>query len=427
MKAEIARGKLCAQLRLRRPEIEAALATRVGAMADPSEVADPDYASGLRAALATAVEYGLATLEIGESRSPASPPTLSAQARAAARNGVGLETVLGRYFAGHTLLIDYAVEEADASGLLGKVALQDLLRGQAVIFERLIAEVSDSYQREASERLVSSEQRRAERVRRLLAGELIDSTDLNYELDSWHIGAVAAGAGASEALRELAGSLDRRLLLIRRDDGTVWGWFGCRGKADREQTYEQISKEWSEEIRLAVGEPASGLAGWRLSHHQARMAFPLTRSSHPSVIRYCEVALAASVLQDDLLASSLRQLYLDPLSQERDGGRCLRKTLRAYFAAERNVSSTSAALAVARQTVSKRLERVESVLGRDIRSCSAELETSLLLEELRNSKRDDQMADKNRPQRASGSSRVEVVVRPAATHPATVNTLSGAD
>lgn len=381
MKMEIARGKLCAQLRLRRPEIEDALATRVYALADPAEVADPDYVNGLRASLRTAIDYGLAALETGDSRSPEVPPALPAQARAAARSGVGLETVLGRYFAGYTLLVDYAIEEADASGLLNKVALRDLLRGQAVVFERLIAEVSSDYQREASGRLVSSEQRRAERVRRLLAGELIDSTDLAYELEDWHIGAVAAGAGAEEALHELASSLDRRLLLIGRDDGTTWGWLGCRRKVDREQTYERISKEWPAEIRLAVGEPARGRAGWRLSHRQASMAFPLAHPHRSPVVRYGKVALAASILQDDLLASSLRQLYLDPLAQDRDGGRCLRETLRAYFAAERNVSSTAAALAIGRQTVRSRLRKVESALGRDIRSCGAELEAALLLEE----------------------------------------------
>jgi hypothetical protein len=384
VKTDIARGKLCAQLRLRRPEIEAAVAARIYALADPTEVADPEYVSGLRASLTTAIEYGLAALEVGERRSPPVPPELPAQARAAARSGVGLETVLQRYFAGYTLLVDYAIEEADASGLLDKVALRELLRGQGVVFERLIAEVSSDYRREASGQLRSNEQRRAERVRRLLAGELIDSTDLAYELEDWHIGAVAAGEGAADALQGLASSLDRRLLLVRRDDGTAWGWFGARREVDQEEVYERIAEEWPEEKRLAVGEPARGQLGWRLSHRQARMAFPLTHPRHSPFIRYCEVALAASVLQDDLLTSSLQQLYLDPLAQDRDEGRCLRETLRAYFAAERNVSSTAAVLEVSRPTVKKRLERVETAVGQNIGACSAELEAALRLENLEN-------------------------------------------
>jgi hypothetical protein len=380
VRAETARGRLCEQLRSRLPEIEQALATRVYALADPREVADPDYVSGLRIAMTTAVEYGLAALESTGGQLPDVPLALRGQARRAARAGVGLETVLKRYFAGYTLLVDYAIAEADAVGLLDKVALRDLLRGQAVVFERLIAEISSEYGREAAGRLVSSEQRQAERVRRLLVGELINSTDLAYELDDWHIGAVAAGDDAEEALRRIAGSLDRRHLLIRHDDGTVWAWLGCRREVDRELTYERIADEWPAEMRLAVGEPANRRVGWRLSHCQARMAFPFAQPG-TGPIRYSEVALLASVLRDDVLSNSLRHLYLDPLAAERDGGRCLRETLRAYFAAERNISSTSAALGVSRQTVKKRLQRAEAVLGRDIRGCGAELEAALQLEE----------------------------------------------
>jgi hypothetical protein len=383
MKIERVRDELCARLRSRQPEIEAAVANRVGAITDPDEIIGADYASNMRGALATAIEYGLSALEVGERRSPAVPPALSAQARVTARSGVALETVLGRYFAGYTLLLDFTIEEADA-GDLPKFILRDLLRGQGAVFERLISEVSEEFRREAAGRLISSEQQRADRVRRLLAGELIDSTDLSYELDDWHIGAVAGGAGAGEALNDLARSLDRRPLLIPRDDGTVWAWLGCRREVAQEETYKRIAEQWPDELRLAVGEPAKGRAGWRLSHRQATMAFPLTRSdcSRP-MVRYSEVALDASILQDDLLTASLRQLYLDPLAGESDGGRSLRDTLRAYFAAERNVSSTSAALGIARQTVSRRLQRVESSLGRDINNCAAELEAALRLDELR--------------------------------------------
>jgi hypothetical protein len=354
----------------------------VYALADPSEVADPEYATGLRTALATAIEFGLSALELGEQRTPAVPPALTAQARAAARSGVGLDTVLQRYFAGYTLLVDFAIEEADAGGLSDQVSLRELVRGQGVVFERLIAEVSGEYRREASGRMLSSEQRRADRVRRLLAGELVDPTDLAYELEDWHIGAVAAGARAAEALQELACALDRRPLLVRRDDGTVWAWLGARKEVDQVATYEHIAERWPPEMRLAVGEPARGRAGWRLSHRQARMAFPLARPRQRPVIRYSDVALTASIMQDDLLSSSLRQLYLDPLAEERDGGNCLRETLRAYFAAEQNISSTSAALAVGRQTVRKRLRRAEALIGRDIRICGRELEAALQLEEM---------------------------------------------
>jgi DNA-binding PucR family transcriptional regulator len=122
------------------------------------------------------------------------------------------------------------------------------------------------------------------------------------------------------------------------------------------------------------------MEGWRLTHRQARAALPIARQSQEPAVRYGDVALIASVLQDELLVRSLRQLYLEPLAEERDGGEVLRKTLRAYFEAERNVSSAAAALGVTRKTVTNRLGVVEECLDRPLGSCSAEVEVALLLE-----------------------------------------------
>ena len=95
-------------------------------------------------------------------------------------------------------------------------------------------------------------------------------------------------------------------------------------------------------------------------------------------------ALSAVVghLQDDLLATSLHQLYLEPLEGERDGGKVARETLRAYFAAERNVSSAAAALGVNRNTVTSRLRAIEATVGRSLAFCGSELEAALRLAEL---------------------------------------------
>jgi DNA-binding PucR family transcriptional regulator len=135
-------------------------------------------------------------------------------------------------------------------------------------------------------------------------------------------------------------------------------------------------------VSLAIGEPGESLSGWRLTHQQARAALPIALRSPEGLVRYADVALLASTLQDDLLSTSLRQLYLVPLEQERDGGETLRETLRAYFAAERNVSSAAAALGVSRQAVNSRLRTIEEKLGRPLGGCAAELETALSMEQV---------------------------------------------
>ena len=112
-------------------------------------------------------------------------------------------------------------------------------------------------------------------------------------------------------------------------------------------------------VSLAAGEAAQGIAGWRLSHRQAMAALPIALREPGSIVCYSEVALLASMLQDDLLATSLHERYLVPLNAGRDGGEVARETLRAYFAANRNASSAAAALGVNRRTVTNRLQAIE--------------------------------------------------------------------
>jgi DNA-binding PucR family transcriptional regulator len=94
-------------------------------------------------------------------------------------------------------------------------------------------------------------------------------------------------------------------------------------------------------------------------------------------VRYADVAMLAATLQNDVLATSLRELYLVPLERERDGGKTLRQTLRAYFVANRNISSAAVALGVTRRTVANRLHVIEARLDRSLHSDAAQIEAAL--------------------------------------------------
>jgi len=383
--ADPARSELAARLESRRAEIAEAVLARVHAVSDPGEVVDSLYAEGLRAAVEAAVSYGLTAIELGEERSPPPPPVLLAQARLAARSGVSLDTVLRRYVAGHALIGDFLVEEAERGDLLEGSALQLLLRSQAALFDRLLVAVSEEYTQAIEASPPTRERRRTKLIERLLAGELLNTSPVAYDFDGFHLGAVAAGEGAAEAFRALASSLDCRLLAVPRDEEVCWAWLGSRRPQGAAAVWRVLSVEWPGELVLAFGEPVEGLSGWRLTHRQAHAALPVALRSGRSPVRYADVALLAALLRDELLTSSLRTLYLDPLARERDGGRALRETLGAYFKSDRNVSSTAAALGVSRQTVVNRLRSVEERIGRRLTSCAAELEAVLRLEGLERS------------------------------------------
>lgn len=374
------RGTLAARLRKRLPELQGAVATRVHSISDPRDVADPSYLQGLNGAMAAAIEYRLTILEAGERQAPPIPTALLAHARLDARDGVSLDTVLRRYFAGNVLFGDFLVNEAERAEVPSS-ALRQLLAAQATVGDRLIAAVSAEYAREAENRPTTPSERRRETVKSLLAGELVDHSELGYELDGHHLAVMAKGEGAEELMRDLSGAVDRRLLIVQREEEPTWAcWLGGRRQLTSERALEALGGV-PEGVVVTVGEPGEGLGGWRFSHLQAKAALPIAERRGEQVVRYADVALLAAIARDDLIATSLRQLYLAPLERARDGGRVARETLRAYFEAERNVSSTAAALGVDRRTVRNRLGAIEELLGRPIKGAEADLEIALRLDD----------------------------------------------
>lgn len=373
---------LAERLRDRREEIEQTLLTRVYAVEDPGEVGDAEYAAGLRAAVSAALEYGFSALAGANAREPI-PSELLVQARQAARNGVGLDTVLRRYLSGYTLLEDCILGEvgADGGGIL-EGDLRRLARARAQTFDRLIEAITAEYRLAAEEHILLARQRRVECVERLLAGELVEESELGYPLAEWHLGLVASGRRAETAIRELAGSLERRALVLGRGEGVAWAWLGGRRRLCPGEVAEHLESESFEGLSVAIGEAARGKSGWRLTHRQALAALPIAIRGGPRLVRYSDVCLLALGLRDEVLARSLQELYIAPLEKYRGGGEVLRQTLRTYFRLGENVSSTAAALNVTRQTVAKRLGTVERELGRSLDSCGREMGLALELEEL---------------------------------------------
>jgi sugar diacid utilization regulator len=209
------------------------------------------------------------------------------------------------------------------------------------------------------------------------------AVDLGYDLAGEHLGVIATGAGAEEVLRDLARRLDRRLLSLPRGEGIVWAWLGGRRALRIGDFVDALAAaDAPVGVCVAAGEPAHGLAGWRLTYRQAQAALLVASREPRPLTCYGEVALLASVLKDVVLGRSLVEIYLTPLADAGSDGRVLRRTLHAYFVAERNASSAAAALGVARKTVESRLHTIEARLGYPLRTCPPELEVALRLDEL---------------------------------------------
>ncbi|HET6570030.1 MAG TPA: helix-turn-helix domain-containing protein [Solirubrobacterales bacterium] len=370
---------LASGIRKRLPELQRAVRARACAISDPLEVADPAYPQSLDGAIEAAIDYRIKVLEAPDRHAPGIAPALLVQARLDARDGVPVDISLRRYVAGNALFTDFLVEEAEKADVPIAI-LRRLLGAHATMGDSLLAAVSAEHAREVEMRIGSIAEQRRECVKRILAGELVDHSRLGYDLDAFHLALMVKGERARELLGRLATALDRHLLAVKREEEPIWaGWLGGQRPLDVDRVISAALDIAPDHVFLTVGEPGEGPSGWRLSHLQAKAALPIAERREQSVLSYSDVTVLASIARDDLLEASLRQLYLAPLEQARDGGETARKTLRAYLDAERNLSSTAAALGVDRRTVRNRISTIEQLLGRPLRGSLADLEIALQL------------------------------------------------
>jgi len=371
------------RLRTRFREMEASLATLVEGPSDHREAGHPlypDYLESLHENRKAVLEYAVEVIERGESRAPDVPPAVLTAARLAARSGVPLDRVLRRYSAGNAFFADILIEEAEKAEISG-ADLRRLLHRGATLFDHLLEAVSEEHARETLSRPAGTTRQRRDQIKELLAGRAPSGEmDLDYDLGAHHIALMAKGEGVRDLMRELAKRLDRRLLAERLEEEPVWTcWLGGRDRLGTEDALNGLRSLSPNAITVTLGEPGEGIAGWRLSHRQAKAALPIAERRGQAVLRYADVAVLASILRDELGGTSLRQIYIEPLERARDGGKTGLETLRAYFASERNISSTAAALGVDRRTVRNRLRAIEALFERPLAHIATDLETALRL------------------------------------------------
>ncbi len=375
------RTQLAERLRARAPEICRAILDRLHAMEEDKPVRDSEYLQGLRIATSQGVAHAIEVLAVEEGRASQVPIAFITQARLASRLEVPLDLAIRRYLAAKDLLGDFMLEEAAAIDALDAHELRSATAALGTAFDQVLATVTEEYRRETRVLSSSPSRQLTDRVRRLLAGELVDRSSLDYDLECHHLGLVARSEDARPWLRLLASRANSRCLIVSPAPGELWAWLGTQEPLDP-GVIHRCPVELPASIPIGIGEPDTGPDGWRLTHRQARAAVTAA-STEKGIARYGDVALLVAAGQDPLLMNSLVSMYLSRLAQGRDQGAVLRNTLRAYFAADRNRSSAAAALGVSRQTVANRLKTVEERLAQPLSDCATLLQTALRLEELR--------------------------------------------
>jgi DNA-binding PucR family transcriptional regulator len=215
-------------------------------------------------------------------------------------------------------------------------------------------------------------------VRDLLDGLPVDHSKLPYLVSGVHVAAIATGEACDRALGQIASQLGLNRMTVSGPSGSVWAWFGGTSLLEVE-AQRAIAAAVPEGVFVALGDPAEGLEGFRVSHREARHAYRIGRRMGVNAVQYADVALLSLATTDASLAREFMQRELGFLAEEDVRAEALRATLRAYFETGHNASAAAALLSLNDRTVAYRLRTIEDKLGRPITSRRDELSVALRL------------------------------------------------
>jgi hypothetical protein len=250
--------------------------------------------------------------------------------------------------------------------------------------EQMSQEYRSEDERLARERSLS----RLEDVRRVLSGPDTDPDEatlrLGYRLSGCHIAIVLraladdtdAGASLDSAVRELSRATGIPGLAVRVDIRTMWCWLPCPSGERRRVPPPSVP------VLVTIGNPASGLEGFRRSHREALDALrvaEMTDHATSAVTDYRDVDIAAMCSIAPERCHEFVRTELGGLTKNDRTTRRIRETLMEFYAANSNFRATAANLGIHHNTVRYRLEQAEHALGRPVGERRLALELALHL------------------------------------------------
>lgn len=218
---------------------------------------------------------------------------------------------------------------------------------------------------------------RLQAVMRALHSQWVDPDELGYDLAWHHIGVVA---DASPLLDAVARRTERQLLSVQAPDGGIWAWLGGETRFSEDDLDALIASQGASGAIVAFGEPAEGIAGFALSHHQALEARAV--ATNQRAVRFADLRLLIAVLRDADLAKGFIERELGELDRPGERTRELRQTLRAYLEHSQSVSATAALRRRARKTIERQLRSAELLIHHRVSDRSDELLVALRVAEI---------------------------------------------
>lgn len=199
-------------------------------------------------------------------------------------------------------------------------------------------------------------------------------TETGYRLDRAHLAVILWSADSATVVTEIdraARTVAGRLgavgapIITAADRTTVWAWIPFSGGEPPRALAGRVSLPPG--LRMAVGLPGAGVAGFRRSHEQARAAYDVATivpRREPAVVGYGDRGIAVvSVMARDLPSTRawVREL-LGPLTADNPNVQALRETLSVYLATGESHVRTAEQMVLHRNTVKYRIDKAMAAL-----------------------------------------------------------------
>jgi DNA-binding PucR family transcriptional regulator len=168
-------------------------------------------------------------------------------------------------------------------------------------------------------------------------------------------------------------------LFVPRDEALAWIWLPLASGAQvTREMFEVAFDDRVGAVRVAVGEPAVGLDGFRRTHDQAMRTRNLALMASPGarVTTFAEVGALALICSDPDAARSWVQATLSDLAIDDEPHARLRETLLVYLTTG-SYTATAVRMTLHKNTALYRVGKAEQALDAPIGERRADLELAL--------------------------------------------------
>lgn len=327
------------------------------------------------------------------------PPVALEFARRLAQRGVPITTMLRAYRLGQAafqqeMITRIAAEPVSAADVA--VAATELSSVAFGYIDKISEEVVEAYQLERDTWLRNRNANRLAKVRAVLSGKASESGEIEkaigYVLSDRHVGAVLwCGPDVDESAR--LSSLERHAallatamgggrtpLVVAPDASTIWAWFPA--SSIDPDLVTRVLDQSPEPVRVALGDPADGLDGFRGTHRQALQAQGVALLAggelSRSVTTASQLGPLALVAADTAAVAAWVRTVLGSLADDDEQHHRMRETVWAYLSSGSSLMLASQELHLHKNTIQYRLRKAEQERGRPLSEGRIDVEVALL-------------------------------------------------